>query len=263
MIVDFDPIAFRIFGWPIHWYGVMYLIAFLSAWWLGRYRARRPGSGWTIHEVDDLIFYGGLGVVLGGRLGYILFYNFSAFLADPLMLFRVWQGGMSFHGGLLGVLVALWLFNRKFHKGYFRIVDFVAPLVPIGLGAGRIGNFINGELWGKPTDLPWGMIFPAAGPEPRHPTPLYEAALEGLLLFVILWIYSSKPRPTMAVSGLFALCYGLFRILVEFVRPPAAQLGYLAFGWVTMGMVLSLPLVLAGLVLIWLAYRHSDPPTVS
>ncbi len=256
MIVDFDPIAFRIFGWPIHWYGVMYLIAFLSAWWLGRYRARRPGSGWTTHEVDDLIFYGGLGVVLGGRLGYILFYNFSAFLADPLMLFRVWQGGMSFHGGLLGVLVALWLFNRKFHKGYFRIVDFVAPLVPIGLGAGRIGNFINGELWGKPTELPWGMIFPAAGPEPRHPTPLYEAALEGLLLFVILWIYSSKPRPTMAVSGLFALCYGLFRILVEFVRQPDAHIGYLAFGWVTMGMLLSLPLVLAGLVLIWLAYRH-------
>jgi len=256
MIVDFDPIAIRIFGWPIHWYGVMYLIAFVSAWWLGRYRARRPGSGWTTQEVDDLIFYGGLGVVLGGRLGYILFYNFSAFLADPLMLFRVWQGGMSFHGGLLGVLVALWLFERKFHKGYFRIVDFVAPLVPIGLGAGRIGNFINGELWGKPTDLPWGMIFPAAGPEPRHPTPLYEAALEGLLLFVILWVYSSKPRPTMAVSGLFALCYGLFRILVEFVRQPDAHIGYLAFGWVTMGMVLSLPLVLIGLVLIWLAYRR-------
>lgn len=259
MVVDFDPVALRIFGWPIHWYGIMYLLAFLSAWGLGRYRANRPDSGWSRHEVDDLVFYGGLGVVLGGRLGYILFYNFQAFVADPMMLLRVWEGGMSFHGGLLGVLVALWLYDRKFHKGYFRIVDFVAPLIPLGLGAGRIGNFINGELWGKPTDLPWGMIFPAAGPEPRHPTPLYEAVLEGVVLFVILWVYSRKPRPTMAVSGLFAVGYGVFRILIEFVREPDAHIGYLAFGWLTMGMLLSLPLVLLGLVLMYLAYRRAGP----
>jgi phosphatidylglycerol:prolipoprotein diacylglycerol transferase len=256
MVVDFDRVAFSIFGWPIHWYGLMYLIGIIFAWWLGRYRARRPESGWTTQQVDDMVFYGALGVILGARLGYIFFYNFSTFLSDPLMLFRVWQGGMSFHGGLLGVLVALWLFNRKFKKGYWNIVDFAAPMIPLGLGAGRIGNFINAELWGKPTDLPWGMIFPAAGHVPRHPTPLYEAMLEGLALFVIVWIFSAKPRPTMAVSGVFAISYSLFRILVEFFRLPDAHLGYLAFGWLTMGMVLSLPLLGVGVVLLVLAYRR-------
>lgn len=256
MVVNFDRVAFSIFGWPIHWYGLMYLIGITFAWWLGRYRARRPDSGWTTQQVDDMVFYGALGVILGARLGYIFFYNFSTFLSDPLMLFRVWQGGMSFHGGLLGVLVTLWLFNRKFKKGYWNIVDFAAPMIPLGLGAGRIGNFINAELWGKPTDLPWGMIFPAAGPEPRHPTPLYEALLEGLVLFVIVWLFSAKPRPTMAVSGVFAISYSVFRILVEFFRLPDAHIGYLAFGWLTMGMVLSLPLLGVGIVLLVLAYRR-------
>ena len=256
MVVNFDRVAFSIFGWPIHWYGLMYLVGILFAWWLGRYRARQPDSGWTTQQVDDLVFYGALGVILGARLGYIFFYNFTTFLGDPLMIFRVWQGGMSFHGGLLGVLVCLWLFNRKYQKGYWNIVDFSAPMIPLGLGAGRIGNFINAELWGKPTDLPWGMIFPAAGPVPRHPTPLYEALLEGLVLFVIVWVFSSKPRPTMAVSGVFAISYSLFRILVEFFRLPDAHIGYLAFGWLSMGMILSLPLLGVGIVLLALAYRH-------
>lgn len=258
MVVDFDPVAFKIFGWPIHWYGLMYLIGFISAWWLGRMQVKRPaGKGWTTQQVDDMVFFGGLGVILGGRLGYILFYNFTSFIADPLMIFRVWQGGMSFHGGLLGVLVGLWFFNRKYQKGYWNIVDYAAPMIPLGLGCGRIGNFINAELWGKPTDLPWGMIFPAAGPAPRHPTPIYEALLEGLLLFIILWVYTAKPRPTMAVSGMFALCYGVFRMLVEFVRLPDAHIGYLAFGWFTMGMLLTLPLMGVGLALLYFAYRKS------
>jgi phosphatidylglycerol:prolipoprotein diacylglycerol transferase len=249
MVVDFDRAAFSVFGWDIYWYGLAYLAAFISAWLLARYRAKQKDSGWTTEQVDDLLFYGGLGVILGGRLGYILFYNFSEFLNDPSILIAIRGGGMSFHGGLLGVMVALWLFKRKVNKSYFTVVDFVAPLVPLGLGFGRIGNFINAELWGAPTTLPWGMIFPAAGPEPRHPTPLYEAFLEGAVLFAILWWFSSKPRPVMAVSGLFAIGYGIFRFLIEFVRLPDAHLGYLAWGWLTMGQLLSLPLVVAGIIL--------------
>lgn len=260
MIVDIDPVAFSIFGWKVHWYGLMYLIGFLAAWKLGRMRAAQPNSGWTGQQMDDLLFYAGLGVILGGRLGYILFYNFSAFLSDPLMLLRIWQGGMSFHGGLIGVMVACWFFARKFNKSYFAVVDFTAPLVPIGLGAGRIGNFINMELWGKPTEVPWAMIFPPAGPELRHPTPLYEAILEGLVLFIILWIFSSKSRPVMAVSGVFAIFYSLFRFTVEFWRLPDAHLGYLAWDWLTMGQLLSLPLFLVGVTLLWLAYGRSPEP---
>lgn len=257
MTVDFERVAFTVFGWPIHWYGIMYLVAFLLAWWLGRYRARQPGSDWTRAEVDDLLFYGGLGVIIGGRLGYILFYNLSAFVHDPMLLFRINEGGMSFHGGLLGVLLALWVFARRYHKSYFGVVDFVAPLVPLGLGAGRIGNFINGELWGKPTDLPWAMVFPAAGPVPRHPTPLYEAVLEGPLLFVILWWFSAQSPPLRTVSGLFALCYGVFRFLVELLRLPDEHLGYLAWNWLTMGQVLSLPLIAVGIYLLWSGYRKT------
>ncbi|TDY04312.1 prolipoprotein diacylglyceryl transferase [Thiohalophilus thiocyanatoxydans] len=256
MVVDFDPVAFELFGLSVHWYGLMYLVGFVGAWWLGRLRARRPDSGWTAAQVDDLLFYAGLGVILGGRLGYVLFYNLGPFFDDPLMLFRIKEGGMSFHGGLLGVMLGLWLFSRKYHKRYFVTLDFVAPLVPLGLGAGRIGNFINGELWGKPTDLPWGMVFPLAGPEARHPNPLYEALLEGLVLFVILWWFSSRSRPQRAVSGVFALGYGVFRFAVEFVRTPDAHIGYLAWGWLTMGQLLSLPLILAGLFLLGLAYRR-------
>lgn len=251
-----DPVAFSLGPVKVHWYGIMYLIGFAGAWWLGRLRARRPASGWQPEQVDDLIFYGALGVILGGRLGYVLFYDFAHTLAEPLSLFKVWQGGMSFHGGLLGVLAAMGIYARKIDKSFFQVTDFIAPLVPIGLGAGRIGNFINSELWGKVTELPWGMVFPdpRAGSLPRHPSQLYEAALEGLALFLILWFFSRKRRPTMAVSGLFLLCYGLFRFAVEFVRVPDAHIGYLASGWLTMGQTLSLPMVLTGMILLGWAY---------
>ncbi len=255
---DIDPIAFHLGPLAVHWYGLMYLVGFLAAWWLGRVRARDPRRGWDPGEIDDLIFYAALGVVIGGRLGYALFYNLPQYLASPGQLLAVWKGGMSFHGGLTGVLVAMWLYGRKTGRSFFAVADFVAPLVPVGLGAGRLGNFINGELWGKPSDLPWAMVFPdpRAGGIARHPTQLYEALLEGLVLFVALWLYSRRPRPTMAVSGLFLVLYGVFRFAVEFVRVPDAQLGYLALGWVTMGQLLSLPMVIAGVVLLALAGRQ-------
>lgn len=245
-MINIDPIAVKIGPLPVHWYGVMYLIGFLGAWRLGRLRALRPGAVFTVEQIGDLIFYGAMGVMLGGRIGYVLIYDLANFLHEPALLFRIWEGGMSFHGGLLGVCAAMWLYARKINKGFFSAADFIAPLVPVGLCAGRIGNFINGELWGKPTLLPWGMVFPAAGNMPRHPTMLYEAVLEGPVLFALLWLYSSRQRPAGAVSGLFLIGYGSFRFLVEFVRLPDAQLGYLAFNWLTMGQVLSAPMVLAG-----------------
>jgi phosphatidylglycerol---prolipoprotein diacylglyceryl transferase len=255
---NIDPVAVSFGPVAVHWYGLMYLIGFVASWWLGVVRARKPGSGWKAEEIGDLIFYGALGVIIGGRVGYILFYNFGLFVEDPLLLFRVWQGGMSFHGGLLGVLVAMWLYGRKTGRTFFQVTDFMAPFVPIGLGAGRIGNFINGELWGKPTDLPWGMVFPFLDAQPRHPSMLYEALLEGLVLFAVLWLYSSRARPTRAVSGLFLLGYGLFRFGVEFVRQPDAHIGYLAMGWLTMGHVLSAPMILFGILLLVLAYRRGE-----
>ncbi len=258
---DIDPVALQLGPIKIHWYGIMYLVGFASAWWLARWRARRADSGWQEVEVGDLIFYAALGVVLGGRVGYILFYDFGSFLTNPLMIFKVWEGGMSFHGGLLGVIVAMALYARRTARGFFQVADFVAPLVPIGLGAGRLGNFINGELWGRVSEAPWAMVFPSGGPLPRHPSQLYEMLLEGGVLFVMLWFYSRQPRPTMAVSGLFLLGYGVFRFAVELVREPDAHLGYLAFGWLTMGQVLSTPLVVLGAVLMWLAYRKRMPAT--
>jgi len=254
---DFDPVAFSLGPLHVRWYGLMYLIGFLAGWALGRYRVNRPGSGWTTEQMDDLVFYSALGIILGGRIGYVLFYGFGNFLRDPLALFRIWEGGMSFHGGVLGVLLAMALFARKHHKGFWPTVDFIAPLIPPGLFFGRIGNFINGELWGRVTDVPWGMVFRQTGDGlPRHPSQLYQAALEGVALFLIVWLFSAKPRPTMAVSGVFALSYGVFRFLVEFVRQPDAQLGYLAFGWLTMGQLLSLPMVMVGILLLALAYRR-------
>ena len=268
-----DPVAIALGPLQVRWYGLMYLVGFLAAWWLGRRRAERFEGGLSVRQVDDLVFYCILGVVVGGRIGYVLFYQTGLLLDDPLYLFRVWEGGMSFHGGFLGVLLGLWLFGWRQGLPFFRLGDFIAPLAPIGLGVGRIGNFINGELWGRATDLPWGVQLPCAlYPErcaelpvgvlwslPLHPSQLYEAALEGLALFLILWFFSARPRPMMAVSGLFLLCYGLFRFLVEFVRQPDAHLGFLALDWLTMGQLLSLPMLLAGALLLGLAYRPRFP----
>lgn len=269
---EFDPVALQLGPLAIRWYGLMYLAGFAAAWWLGRARARRPDTTISPAQMDDLLFYAALGVILGGRLGYTLFYGFDAWLADPLQILRVWEGGMSFHGGFLGVLVAMWWYGRRIGGTFFALTDFIAPLVPLGLLSGRIGNFINGELWGAPGDVPWAMQVscvknPALcwdklllAPDsvltpPLHPTQLYEAALEGVVLFVLLWLFSARPRPVMAVSGLFLIGYGLFRFLVEFLRMPDAHLGYLAYGWVTMGQLLSAPMMLAGVVLMILAYR--------
>jgi phosphatidylglycerol:prolipoprotein diacylglycerol transferase len=251
-----DPVALQIGPLAVHWYGLMYLFGFAGAWALARLRARRDDWPVSPLQVDDLLFYGALGVIVGGRVGYMLFYQPMMLIGSPLSLFAIWDGGMSFHGGLLGVLVAMGLFAHRQKLAFFTITDFIAPLVPVGLFFGRIGNFINGELWGRPTSLPWGMIFPGAGPEPRHPSMLYEALLEGLLLFALLWWFSHKPRPRMAVSGLFLLGYGVFRFGVEFVREPDAHIGYLAGGWLTMGHLLSAPMILAGAILLALACRR-------
>jgi phosphatidylglycerol:prolipoprotein diacylglycerol transferase len=256
MYPHINPIALQIGPLKIRWYGLMYLVAFLIAWGLASWRARKPNSGWTSEQVSDLVFYGAIGAVVGGRLGYMLFYDFSNFISRPWILFKIWQGGMAFHGGLIGAMIGLWLFARHYKKSFWDVGDFAAPLVPLGLGAGRIGNFINGELWGRVTTVPWGMIYPQAGLQPRHPSELYEFFFEGIVLFVILWLYSEKPKPRMAVSGLFLLGYGIVRFGCEFFRQPDPQLGFVAFGWMTQGQLLSIPMIIAGLFLfIWAYYR--------
>ena len=255
---EIDPVALSIGPLSIHWYGIMYLVSFLGVWKLFVMRAKNAWNPIKPPQAEDIIFYGALGVILGGRIGYVLFYQFDHFLADPLWLFRVWEGGMAFHGGLLGVIIALFMLSRKYAIPFLQMGDFVAPMVPVGLLLGRLGNFIGQELWGRPTDGWWAMVFPR-DPErlPRHPSQLYEAALEGLALFIILWIVSSKPRPMGLVSGLFLAGYGLFRFVVEFARQPDAHLAdLLVFGWVTRGQVLSIPMIIAGLVLIvWSIHR--------
>lgn len=272
-----DPVAIQIGPLSIHWYGLTYLAGFVIAWWLGRRRIRAGRLPIDEQAYSDLIFYAMLGVLLGGRIGYLLFYGWPQVMADPMYIFRVWEGGMSFHGGLLGVLAAVAWWSRKHRLHFFDSVDFIAPLVPPGLGFGRLGNYIGGELWGHPTDAPWGVVFRHALPADladlpadalrklhetgaldayaRHPSQLYQAFLEGVLMFAVLWWFSRKPRPRYAVSGVFALLYGVFRFIVEFVREPDAHIGYLAFGWLTMGQVLSIPLVLIGLWLLWLSRR--------
>ncbi|MDH5254650.1 MAG: prolipoprotein diacylglyceryl transferase [Gammaproteobacteria bacterium] len=257
---EFDPVALRIGPLAVRWYGITYLVGFAAAWYLGKRRAARADSPVTPVQVDDLIFYAALGIILGGRIGYMLFYGFDQILENPLNIFRIWEGGMSFHGGFLGVLAAMWLYARRLGRGFFQLMDFVAPLVPIGLGAGRIGNFINGELWGAPTTVPWAFIVDG---EARHPSQLYEAGLEGLALFFILWLYSARPRPVMSVSALFLIGYGVFRFAVEFVRLPDAHIGYLAFGWLTMGQVLTLPMLVFGCLLLWLAFRGPPAPVAA
>ncbi len=252
-----DPIAFHIGPLEVHWYGLMYIVGFIAAWALGTARAKKPGSPIKPEQISDVIFTAALGVIIGGRIGYMLFYAFPLLAANPLTLLKVWQGGMSFHGGLVGVLVAILLYSHKIKVPFFAVMDFIAPLVPIGLGAGRIGNFINGELWGRVTTMPWGFIYPNAGPLPRHPSELYEFFLEGVLLFTILWLFSRKPRPTMAVSALFLLLYGIFRSIGEVFRQPDPQLGFVAFGWMTMGQLLSIPMILFGIYFLWQAYHRA------
>jgi len=250
-----DPVAISIGPLHVRWYGLMYLVGFLAAWWLARRRAAKPGSTWTPVEVDDLIFYCAVGVILGGRLGWMLFYGTERILADPLSVLRIWEGGMSFHGGLVGVLVALAMFAGRRGRRIADVFDFTAPLPALGLGAARLGNYINGEPWGKPTDVPWAVVVDGI---PVHASQLYEAFLEGLVLFVILWWFTASPRPRLAPSGLFLLCYGAFRFAVEFVRVPDANRGYLFFDWMTMGQILSLPMIIAGAWLLAIAFRRNE-----
>lgn len=236
----------------IRWYGVMYLIGFALGWLIIRLRTKHL-IGWEkTDRLNDLIFYSALGVILGGRIGYMLFYSLPNWLSSPSELFKIWQGGMSFHGGLIGVMISTWLYARHYKMAFWTLGDIISPAVPLALGAGRIGNFINGELWGRVTDVPWGMVFPHVGVLPRHPSQLYAVLLEGILLFLILFIYSSKSRKTGAVSGLFFLGYGCIRIFEEFFRQPDQQYGYLAFGWLTMGQVLCVPMILIGLYLMFI-----------
>lgn len=254
---NINPIAFHIFSLPVRWYGLMYLVGFFGGWALLSLRLRFSERGFTQAQLSDIVFYTALGAIIGGRLGYILFYDTEVLYTNFWMIFQTWKGGMSFHGGLLGVLVAMWLCARHMKKPFLALTDFISPAVPIGLGAGRIGNFINGELWGRVTDVSWGMVFPQAGLLPRHPSQLYEFGLEGVVLFIILWLYSRQPRPLGAVSGMFALCYAIFRCIAEFFREPDAQIGFVN-GWITRGQILSLPLMLVGIVLLIWAYKRRE-----
>jgi len=256
-----DPVAISLGPLKIHWYGLTYVVAFASAWALGVWRARQPSSGWKPEEVGDLILTGAFGVILGGRIGYVLLYKPVYYLHHPLEIFYVWQGGMSFHGGLLGVIVAMWWYARTTNRSWSTVLDFQAPLVPLGIASVRLGNFINQELWGRVTDVPWAMVFRTGGPLPRHPSQLYEMALEGLVMFAVLWWFSSRPRPALAVSALFVLLYGCFRFFVEFYRQPDAHLGYLAFGWLTMGQVYSTPMILVGAGVLFWTYRRASRAT--
>lgn len=254
-----DPVAISIGPLDIRWYGLMYLFGFLFASWLANRRAMRTNNLWNKEQVSDLLFAGFVGVVVGGRIGYVIFYNFDYFLQDPLYLFKVWTGGMSFHGGLLGVICAMLWYARKNQRHFFAVADFIAPLVPFGLGLGRLGNFMNGELWGRAADVPWAMIFPGGGNIPRHPSQLYEFALEGVVLFLILNWFIRRPRPLGSVSGLFLVGYGCFRFTIEYFREPDVQLGLFA-DVISMGQILSLPMIIPGILLLIWSYKRPGHP---
>ena len=271
-----DPIIFSFGPLAVRWYGLAYLAAFATCWWLGNLRAARPDSGWDAQAVSDVVFYGAVGAVLGGRFGYVFFYGFEQFLRDPLWLIRIWDGGMSFHGGLVGTLVAMWWFGRRTSRNFFQVSDFVAPLVPLGLGFGRLGNFANTELPGRETDSVLGMIYPCAADAirainplctgqwesfARHPSPLYQAFTEGLVLFCIVWLVAARPRATGVVSGAFLAGYGALRFTTEFFRQPDDHLGFIAFDWLTMGQLLSLPMFIVGILVGFYAHsRRADNP---
>ena len=271
---DIDPIIFSLGPLAVRWYGLAYLAAFATCWWLGTLRARRPGSGWTAEEVSDVVFYGAVGAVLGGRFGYVFFYGFDQFLQDPLWLIRIWDGGMSFHGGLIGTLLGLAWFGRRTNRTFFQVSDFIAPLVPLGLGFGRLGNFANTELPGRMTDSAFGLIYPCSADAirsinhlctgqwedfARHPSPLYQAFTEGLVLFVLVWLVSSRPQPAGLVSGVFLIGYGALRFITEFFRLPDSHLGFIAFEWLTMGQLLSLPMIIIGMIFIFYARSRGAP----
>jgi phosphatidylglycerol:prolipoprotein diacylglycerol transferase len=254
---DINPVIFRITdALQIRWYGLMYLIGFSLAWLIMRLRTKNIPGWENTERLNDLIFYAATGAILGGRIGYCLFYNLHFLLTHPLNIFKIWEGGMSFHGGLIGVILGTWLFVRHYRLSYWEVADIMAPAVPLGLGLGRLGNFINGELWGKITTVPWGMVFPTADLYPRHPSPLYGVLGEGILLFIIVWWYARIPRPVGSVAGVFFLGYGIIRIIEEFFRMPDPQYGYLAFGWLTMGQLLCIPMVIAGIYLIMRNKKH-------
>jgi phosphatidylglycerol:prolipoprotein diacylglycerol transferase len=261
---EIDPVAISLGPLEVHWYGLTYLTGIAFAWWLGLRRAARTDIPITRDQVDDLIFYAALGVVLGGRIGYVFFYGLDRLADDPLWLLRVWEGGMSFHGGFLGVLTAMYLFGRSRKIAWGDLLDFAAVLTPVGLGLGRLGNFIGQELWGRAADVPWAMVFPADPLQlPRHPSQLYQFALEGLALFLILLWFGSKPRPRWAVGGLFVCGYGCFRFFAEFFREPDAHLGFQAFGWMTRGQILCVPMILAGATLIYWAYHRKGDGSIA
>lgn len=254
-----NPVALTLGPIQIHWYGIMYLVGFISAWFLAKWRVKHYQLNWTSEQISDLIFYAAIGVIVGGRLGYMVFYNGHEFMTQPWKLFEIWRGGMSFHGGLLGVLCAAIFFSRKIKKSFWEVADFIVPLVPLGLAAGRAGNFINGELWGRVTDVPWGMVFPMVDSQPRHPSQLYELGLEGIVLSIVVWWYAARPRPAGCVAAIFLIGYAICRMIIECFREPDPQLGYLAFHWLTMGQLLSIPMLLIGLFLWWTKRNENIP----
>lgn len=256
---NIDPVAIALGPLQIHWYGLMYVFALAAGWWLCVKRAARADYAMQPDQIEDLVFYCALGIIVGGRLGYVFFYGFDQFLDDPIWLFKVWQGGMAFHGGFVGVIVAMFAYSRKTGIKAFDWLDFVAPVVPLGLAFGRIGNFIGAELYGRAADVPWAMVFPSDPAQiARHPSQLYQAALEGFMLFVILMWFASKPRPRYAVSAVFAIGYGVFRFIAEFFRQPDNHIGFDLFNWMTRGQLLSLPMILVGLFLLYLSFSQNQ-----